>query len=145
MTTDAEKIISKDGTEIYVRKWLPRGAARAVVVLVHGLKAHSGLYEWPANEMAKAGFAVYALDLRGHGNSGGAPLYAAAMSDYVEDVRATVRLVKMRHTEPVFMLESKPTVEPFAKLIFDMSRHQGLDVIAVRVWETPTSFAEYRD
>ncbi len=46
--------------------------------------------------------------------------------------------------EPVFKLESNPTVERIAKLIFDMSRDQGLEVLAVRVWETPTSFAEYR-
>ena len=47
--------------------------------------------------------------------------------------------------EPVFKTESNPTVEHIAKLIFDMSRALGLDVVAVRVWETPTSFAEYRD
>jgi 6-pyruvoyltetrahydropterin/6-carboxytetrahydropterin synthase len=45
--------------------------------------------------------------------------------------------------EPVFKLESNPTVERIAKLIFDMTRDQGLDVVAVRVWETPTSFASY--
>jgi len=47
--------------------------------------------------------------------------------------------------EPIFKLDSNPTVERIAKLIFDMSRHQGLEVLAVRVWETPTSFAEYRE
>ncbi len=46
--------------------------------------------------------------------------------------------------EPIFKLESNPTVERIAKLIFDMSQHQGLPVVAVRIWETPTSFAEYR-
>ena len=35
------------------------------------------------------------------------------------------------------------TVERIAKLIFDMSRDQGLDVVTVRVWETPSSFAAY--
>jgi alpha-beta hydrolase superfamily lysophospholipase len=102
--TNAETIISKDGTKLHVRTWLPAGAPRAVVVLVHGLKAHSGLYEWPASEMAKDRLAVYALDLRGHGKSGGASQFAATMSDYVDDVRAVVKLVKMRHSHPVFML-----------------------------------------
>jgi 6-pyruvoyltetrahydropterin/6-carboxytetrahydropterin synthase len=45
--------------------------------------------------------------------------------------------------EPVFKLESNPTVERIAKLIFDMTRDQGFDVVAVRVWETPTSYAAY--
>ena len=47
--------------------------------------------------------------------------------------------------EPIYKLESNPTVERIAKLIFDQSRDQGIDVVAVRVWETPTSFAEFSD
>jgi acylglycerol lipase len=102
--TNEEDILSKDGTRLHVRTWIPVGTPRAVVVIVHGLKAHSGLYEWPASEMANAGFAVYALDLRGHGKSDGERLYAAKISEYVDDVRATVKLAKMRHTQPIFML-----------------------------------------
>ena len=45
--------------------------------------------------------------------------------------------------EPVYLLDSNPTVERIAKLIFDEGRAQGLDIVAVRVWETPTSFASY--
>ena len=45
--------------------------------------------------------------------------------------------------EPMYLLESNPTVERIAKLIFDQSRELGFEVIAVRVWETPSSFAEY--
>ena len=47
--------------------------------------------------------------------------------------------------EPVFLLDSNPTVERIAKLIFDMTRHYGIDVKAVRVWETPSSFAAYEE
>jgi 6-pyruvoyltetrahydropterin/6-carboxytetrahydropterin synthase len=47
--------------------------------------------------------------------------------------------------EPMYLLESNPTVERIAKLIFDTSRELGLQVVAVRVWETPSSFAAYSD
>ena len=47
--------------------------------------------------------------------------------------------------EPIFKLESNPTVERIAKLNFDMARDQGLNVVQVRVWETPTSWAAYGD
>jgi 6-pyruvoyltetrahydropterin/6-carboxytetrahydropterin synthase len=47
--------------------------------------------------------------------------------------------------EPVFTLESNPTVERIAKLLYEMSRDCGLDVTAVRVWETPSSFASYSE
>jgi 6-pyruvoyltetrahydropterin/6-carboxytetrahydropterin synthase len=46
--------------------------------------------------------------------------------------------------EPIYKLDSNPTVERIARLIFEESRAQGLDVVAVRVWETPTSSTEYR-
>ena len=47
--------------------------------------------------------------------------------------------------EPVFLLESNPTVERIAKLIFDTTRELGFQVVAVRVWETPSSFAAYSE
>ncbi len=46
--------------------------------------------------------------------------------------------------EPVYLLDSNPTVERIAKLIFDQAREHDLPVVRVTVWETPTSFAEYR-
>ena len=45
--------------------------------------------------------------------------------------------------EPMYLLESNPTVERIARLIFDKGREQGIDIVNVRVWETPTSFASY--
>lgn len=45
--------------------------------------------------------------------------------------------------EPVFVVDSNPTVECIARLIFEHVRAQGLPVVRVRVWETPTSFASY--
>lgn len=45
--------------------------------------------------------------------------------------------------EPMYLLESNPTVERIAQLIFDVSRDQGLPVFRVTVWETPTSWATY--
>ncbi|MDQ3168877.1 MAG: 6-carboxytetrahydropterin synthase [Acidobacteriota bacterium] len=45
--------------------------------------------------------------------------------------------------EPIYLLESNPTVERIAKLIFDNAREAGIPVVTVRVWETPTSVAAY--
>jgi len=47
--------------------------------------------------------------------------------------------------EPVYLVDSNPTVEHIAKLIFSFSREHGLPVVSVRVWETPSSFATYSD
>ncbi len=47
--------------------------------------------------------------------------------------------------EPIYKLESNPTVARIAKLIFDISREQGLDVVAVRVGERPRAVAVFRN
>jgi len=45
--------------------------------------------------------------------------------------------------EPVFTVDSNPTAERIARLIFDVASQQGLPVARVTVWETPTSWATY--
>ena len=54
-------------------------------------------------------------------------------------------LVKLLQSlgEPMYLLDSNPTVERIARLIFDVSREQGLPVSRVTVWETPTSWATF--
>ena len=47
--------------------------------------------------------------------------------------------------EPMYLLDSNPTVERIARLLFDVSREQGLPVSRITVWETPTSWATYSD
>jgi 6-pyruvoyltetrahydropterin/6-carboxytetrahydropterin synthase len=45
--------------------------------------------------------------------------------------------------EPMYLLDSNPTVERITRLIFDISREKGLPVCRVTVWETPTSWATF--
>ena len=45
--------------------------------------------------------------------------------------------------EPMYLLDSNPTVERIARLVYDISREQKLPVSRVTVWETPTSCATY--
>ena len=54
-------------------------------------------------------------------------------------------LVKLLQSigEPMYVLDSNPTVERIARLIFDVSRERGLPVSRVTVWETPTSWATF--
>lgn len=94
-----------DGVKLFLRSWRPAQAPRAAVVIVHGFKAHSGLYEWTGAQLAEQGFAVYALDLRGHGQSEGERLYVEKFTDYTSDVHRLVGLAKSREPGlPVFML-----------------------------------------
>ncbi|HEV2369540.1 MAG TPA: alpha/beta hydrolase, partial [Acidimicrobiales bacterium] len=53
--------------EIAYRTWAPAGPAKAVVLIAHGASEHSGRYGRFAEFLAGRGYAVYALDHRGHG------------------------------------------------------------------------------
>ena len=47
--------------------------------------------------------------------------------------------------EPVYICESNPTAEHIAKIIYQHAAREGLPVVRVKLWETPTSFAEYTE
>jgi alpha-beta hydrolase superfamily lysophospholipase len=69
--------------QLHGRAWLPEEEPGMVVVLSHGLGEHLGRYEWLANRLVEAGCAVYAIDHRGHGRSGGAAPANIDRFDYV--------------------------------------------------------------
>ena len=92
-----EKIESTKGIKIHVRSWLPVSQPRAVVVICHGVNSHGGQYGWTGEQFSRAGFAVFALDLRGRGLSDGERFYVEDVADYVSDVAHTIALAKSRH------------------------------------------------
>jgi 6-pyruvoyltetrahydropterin/6-carboxytetrahydropterin synthase len=47
--------------------------------------------------------------------------------------------------EPVFLCDSNPTAEHIAKIIYQHAAREGLPVVRVKLWETPTSYAEYTE
>ena len=93
------------GLKIFTRSWQAAGAARGVVVIVHGFNSHSGQYLWVADQLAASGLAVYALDLRGRGRSEGERYYVEQMKDYTDDVDTLVRTAKAENPGlPVYLL-----------------------------------------
>jgi alpha-beta hydrolase superfamily lysophospholipase len=93
------------GIKLFLRSWRPSESARALVVIVHGFNAHSGQYQWVAEQFTRAGLAVYAPDLRGRGQSTGERFYVDKFTDYVDDVTTVVALAKARNPGlPVFLL-----------------------------------------
>jgi alpha-beta hydrolase superfamily lysophospholipase len=69
MKSDTFTLDSDDGAVIFVRRWLPEEAPRAVLQLVHGMAEHSARYAGLAAYFCERGYAVYAHDHRGHGRS----------------------------------------------------------------------------
>ena len=79
---------SVDGLHIHTESWLPAGDPKAVVVIVHGISEHIGRYRHVANYLTQQGYAVYGLDHRTHGKSGGQPrVYITDFGQVVADLK----------------------------------------------------------
>ena len=59
------------GIPIFATSWMPGGVPVDHIVLAHGYGEHLGRYQAVADVLNAAGYAVHALDHRGHGKSGG--------------------------------------------------------------------------
>jgi acylglycerol lipase len=104
-TETNERVAGSSGLSIFFRVWRPNDRARAVVVIVPGFNAHGGYYAWVADQFVAMGLAVYAVDLRGRGNSDGERFYVEKFDDYVQDVETVVKVVESRESGlPLFLL-----------------------------------------
>ncbi len=91
------RFTAADGAALAYRYYSPnRAAARGSVVLVHGSSASSNSMHVLAKAFAKAGYAAYALDIRGHGASGpkGTINYIGQLEDDLESFAHAVSLPK---------------------------------------------------
>ena len=94
-----------EGVRIFTREWRPVGKPCGVVVISHGLNAHSGSYEWAARQFTSNGLAVYALDHRGRGRSEGERFFVKKFADWTRDLATFIDIVKTREPGlPVFLL-----------------------------------------
>lgn len=93
------------GTRIFVQSWVPAGAPRASLVIHHGLKSHGAHYAELATRLARRGFAVHALDMRGHGRSEGVRASLGSFDELTADLDAVVRRASADAPgRPVFVL-----------------------------------------
>lgn len=93
------------GLRLYRQAWVPDGDARAMVVLVHGVSEHSGRYHHVAGRLVADGYAVHALDHRGHGRSEGPRALIDRMVNAVADLHALVEATALAHPGvPMVML-----------------------------------------
>jgi alpha-beta hydrolase superfamily lysophospholipase len=72
MAASEFRFAASDGHSLFARRWLPAAPPRAAVQIAHGLVEHSARYTRFAAALNRAGFAVYANDHRGHGQTGAA-------------------------------------------------------------------------
>lgn len=104
-------IYADDGVRLRVRSAV-RDDERAAVVIVHGFCEFFGKYQILARRLYDAGYSVFFVELRGHGDSGRSKDYhdsrvgVGDFSEYVGDVKAAVDQVArpMSRTKRLLLL-----------------------------------------
>lgn len=90
-------LTTPDGSTLYTINWQPAGTPRAIVLLVHGIGEHSRRYDHVAQALTAAGYAVYALDHRGHGRSSGARVNFKSFDEPVADLKLYFDTIRAQH------------------------------------------------
>jgi alpha-beta hydrolase superfamily lysophospholipase len=88
-------VTARDGTKLAFRAYpAVNGTGKGSVVLVHGSSASGSSMHVMAKGFAAAGYATYALDMRGHGASGtkGRIGYVGQLEDDLEDFVKSTKL-----------------------------------------------------
>lgn len=105
MTTDNHMVHTDDGATLHTVRWMPENAEPdTLVVLVHGIGEHSGRYTHVAARLVDAGYGVYALDHRGHGNSSGTRVYFDSPDQPVDDLKTVFDYIREQHGEKRYFM-----------------------------------------
>lgn len=96
---------TSDGCDHFVREWRAQGAARAVLIYLHGIEGHSLWFNDTAKFLAQQGFTTRAVDRRGSGMSkeqrGDSPNHVRLIKDVEEIILDTV---KKEEKLPIFLM-----------------------------------------
>lgn len=96
------RFAGRGGLELFRQSWRPPAAPRALVVNVHGLGDHSGLYPALVEHLVGREMVVHSFDLRGNGRSAGPRGFVEEWQDYRDDLGLFLGLV--RRDEPTLPL-----------------------------------------
>jgi len=98
------EFIADDGARLPLRKWLPSGPVKAVVLALHGFGDYSHAFEMPAKTWAERGIATFAYDQRGFGAAPGRGRWAGAGRLAVDAIVATRILRQAYPGRPLYLL-----------------------------------------
>lgn len=94
-----------DGIKLFYRYFEPEGEIKKVVLAMHGLAGHSGMWTMLGDSLYYENTIVYVPDVRGHGRSGGIKGNVDNFDDVVEDYQEFVKMIKTKHPDiPLFIV-----------------------------------------
>ncbi len=90
-----EELSTADGCKHFLRSW--NTGSSEILLILHGLGAHSGWFIDMGNSLSSHGLTVYAMDHRGFGRSGGLAGHIDNYHTFVEDIAFIVDHILKHH------------------------------------------------
>ncbi len=104
MKQKTDIVKSFDNINLLIRTWLPDVEPIAMVFLIHGLGEHSGRYNHVAEFLTSHGVAVFSMDNRGHGLSGGERGHVNQFDDFMQDITQLIHITQQEYPRlPAFL------------------------------------------
>ncbi len=137
-----DRIIARDGAALPLRRWLPDGTPRAVVLALHGFNDYSNAFADSGATFAASGVAVFAYDQRGFGAAPARGRWAGS-DRLVDDALTATRLLRERYPGvPLYLLGESMggAVAILASTRMDPSQAapDGVILLAPAVWGRST-------
>jgi acylglycerol lipase len=93
-----------DEQPLPLRRWLPQGEPKAVILALHGFNDYSNAFDAPAKIWATQGIATYAYDQRGFGGAPGRTLWPGSAALATDAVTAATLLRRTYPGKPLYLL-----------------------------------------
>jgi alpha-beta hydrolase superfamily lysophospholipase len=103
MAARTGSLTASDGVALFTHAWTIANP-KALVVLTHGFGEHGARYGGLGRTLTKAGYALYAYDVRGHGRSQGRRGHIPSYAALLDDLSRLVANARAEHPEaPLFL------------------------------------------
>jgi acylglycerol lipase len=138
-----DKFVTADGQLLPLRKWLPQGQVKAVILALHGFNDYSHALDGPGTIWAKLGIATYAYDQRGFGAAPGRGRWPGRATLAADAAGASRILRRLYPRVPLYLLgESMGGAVAIIAMTDESGTPipdvDGVILIAPAVWGRPT-------
>lgn len=100
----ASAFYTADGAKLPLRRWLPAGKPKAIILALHGFNDYSRAFDYSGAFFKARGVAVYAYDQRGFGAAPQTGIWAGE-ENLIRDVEQCVAALHKRYPKtPLFIL-----------------------------------------
>ncbi|GAB6052082.1 alpha/beta hydrolase [Magnetospira thiophila] len=132
--------IASDGATLPLRRWVPEGPPRAVVLALHGFNDYSNFFDAPGAFLAERGLLCLAYDQRGFGATA-RPGSWAGVAAYARDLREVIKALRAPYPNlPLYVLGESMggAVSLVALSAPDAPPVEGVILAAPAVWARST-------